>query len=67
MRLDRERAGPVVLGHDGQELRLHPVAHGVADHPLVFGQQALEAVVVDAAELLHDRYPLSRTGLKSVS
>ena len=52
---DGKRPRPVVLGDDGEELGLHPVANGVAHHPLVLGQERLDAVVVDPVELLHRR------------
>jgi len=45
----------MMLGDDRDELRLDPVAHGVTDHPLVLGQERLDAVVVHAPELLHGR------------
>src|SRR5438876_958057 len=54
----------MMLGDDRDELRLDPVAHGVADHPLVLGQERLDAVVVHAPELLHGRPLYSRTGLE---
>ena len=65
--LDGEGARAVVLAHAREELRLHPVAHGVAGHPLVLAQQRLDREVVDAPELLHGSAPHSRMGLKSVS
>src|SRR5207249_11609914 len=61
---DRKRAGAMMLGDDRDELRLDPVAHGVADHPLVLGQERFDAVVVHAPELLHGRPLYSRTGLE---
>src|SRR5215467_4700278 len=47
--LDRKRAGTMVIGDQREELRLHPVADRVADHPVFFGQEALDRVVVDAS------------------
>src|SRR5262249_57460469 len=48
---DRKRARPVMLADDGQKLGFDPVTDRVADHPLLFGQQLLHAVLVDAPEL----------------
>ena len=50
----RERPLPMRVGDERQELALDPVAHGVADHALVFGEEPIDAVIVDAAELFHD-------------
>jgi len=47
----------MVLVHDGEELGLHPVAHRVAHHALLFGQELVDAVVIHAAELFHDACP----------
>src|SRR6185503_7930489 len=55
--LHRERAVPVVLAHDGKELRLHPVADRVPHHALLFGQEIVNGVVVHAAKLFHDACP----------
>src|SRR5437879_2838493 len=60
---DRKRAGAMVLGDQRQELGLDPVADRVADHPLFFGQEALDRVVVDAPELLHP-YRLRRSAAR---
>src|SRR6266481_8000117 len=57
--LQRECPRTVMLGHDGHELLLHPVADGIAHHPLLLGQQCLDAVVVDAA-VVHRQFLLTR-------
>ena len=44
----------------GRNSRLHPVADGVAHHALLLGEELVEAVVVDAAELLHGACPFWR-------
>src|SRR5262249_16055431 len=49
----RERPRPMVLGHDGEELGLYPVAHRVPDHALLLREERVAGVVVDAPELLH--------------
>src|SRR5258705_4641469 len=51
--LHGEGGVPVVLGDDGQEAQLHPVAHAVADHPLLVAEVLLDPEVVDASEFLH--------------
>ncbi len=63
----RESAGPVVLGDERQELGLDPVADRVAHHPLLVGEEGLDAVVVHSAELLHVLRPLGGPGGPPVS
>src|SRR5215831_10450912 len=58
-KLDGKRAGAVMVGDQRQELGLDPVADRVAHHTLVFGQEALDRIVVDAPKLLHPRISLS--------
>ena len=48
----------MVLGDERQELGLDPIPDRVAHHPLLVGEEGLDAVVVHAAELLHVLRPL---------
>jgi hypothetical protein len=48
-----KRPGAMVIGDPWQELGLDPVADRVTDHPLFFGQETIDRVVVDASKLLH--------------
>src|SRR2546425_6664190 len=51
--LEGEGPRAVVLGDHGEELRLHPVADRIADHPLLLREEVFDAVVIDAPEFLH--------------